>query len=229
MNLVNIQTTAIGGQQIHTVNARELHAFLEVGKDFSNWVNDRIGQYGFVENQDFVVFAKIGENRKGGRPAKEYAVTLDMAKELAMVERNDKGKQARRYFIEAEKALREAQTQQTLLVEVRAPQPVTSWEDLPIWGYQLSQLERQLGEVAGAILAPVRRKLEQDLRRELAQALAVEDLPQLKAAQVRDAEQWLANLRQLPVLVQLPNLQQATRLPAGSLPPQAKLLQRNAK
>ncbi len=91
------------GQKVQTVNARELHAFLGIGKDFSTWIKDRIEQYEFVESQDFEVFPDFGENSKGGRPTKEYAIILDMAKELAMVERNDKGKQARQYFIECER------------------------------------------------------------------------------------------------------------------------------
>lgn len=89
------------------VSARELHNFLGVGKDFSNWIKDRIKKYGFVENQDFEVFARFGENPNGGRPSTEYALSIDMAKELSMVENNERGKQARRYFIECEKRLRE--------------------------------------------------------------------------------------------------------------------------
>ena len=79
---------------INTVNARELHAFLEVGKDFSTWIKDRIEQFEFVENQDFIVFTNFGENPSGGRPSKDYHLTMDMAKELSMVERNEKGKQS---------------------------------------------------------------------------------------------------------------------------------------
>lgn len=100
MNLIQVNSSTINNEVKQTVNARELHQFLEVGKDFSNWIKDRIESFGFVENQDFVVFANSGEK---GRPAKEYALTLDMAKELSMVERNEKGKQARQYFIECEK------------------------------------------------------------------------------------------------------------------------------
>lgn len=95
------------------VNARELHAFLGVGKDFSSWIKERIFKYGFIENQDFEVFTQIGENLQGGRPAIEYALSLDMAKELSMVENNEKGRQARKYFIECEKAV----TKQSTLIE----------------------------------------------------------------------------------------------------------------
>lgn len=93
---------------IQVVSARELHQFLMIGKDFSNWIKDRIEKYEFVENQDFEVFAKNGENSKGGRPSIEYAITIDMAKELSMVENNEQGRMARKYFIECEKRLREA-------------------------------------------------------------------------------------------------------------------------
>ena len=106
--LIPVRQGNIGGSEIQTVNARELHGFLGVGKDFSTWINDRIVAFDFVENQDYVVIPEIGENRKGGRPSKEYHLTLDVAKELSMVERNEKGKEARKYFIECEKRLKKA-------------------------------------------------------------------------------------------------------------------------
>lgn len=88
------------------VNARDLHEFLESRKDFSSWIKDRIERYDLAENEDYVVFTEFGENSKGGRPKKEYALTLDAAKELSMVEGNEKGKQARKYFIACEKKLK---------------------------------------------------------------------------------------------------------------------------
>lgn len=101
--LIQVAERQIGDVAIQTVNARDLHAFLEVGKVFAAWIQERIEQYGFIEHHDFVVFSDSGNNPKGGRPAKEYAISLDMAKELAMVERNNKGEQARQYFIECER------------------------------------------------------------------------------------------------------------------------------
>ncbi len=86
-----------------TVNARDLHEFLESKQDFSNWITKRIDGYGFVADNDFTI---ILLKSNGGRPAKEYHVSLDMAKELSMVERNDKGKQARQYFIECERQVK---------------------------------------------------------------------------------------------------------------------------
>lgn len=84
------------------VNARDLHAFLESKRDFSNWIKDRIDKYDFIENQDYQVFNNFGENSKGGRPSIEYALSISMAKELSMIENNVRGKQARKYFINCE-------------------------------------------------------------------------------------------------------------------------------
>ncbi len=109
--LIAIRSQAIGGQQIQTVNARDLHAFLEVGKDFSTWIKDRIEQYEFLENQDFIVDSPISGNqagRGGDRRSRQYHLTLDMAKELSMVERNAKGKQARQYFLDCERRAKAA-------------------------------------------------------------------------------------------------------------------------
>ncbi|BBD20145.1 anti-repressor Ant [Lactobacillus phage T25] len=77
------------------VSGRELHDFLGVGKDFSNWFKD-MASYGFEEGKDFSPFSAKTPN--GGRPRIEYVMTLDMAKEVAMIQRTDRGKQARQYF-----------------------------------------------------------------------------------------------------------------------------------
>ena len=82
-------------------NAETLFKFLNSVTKFADWITRRITQYGFIENQDYIVKTTY----TGRRPRKEYFVTLDMAKELCMVENNDKGKEARRYFIKCEKEL----------------------------------------------------------------------------------------------------------------------------
>lgn len=106
------------GDTLQTVNARELHAFLENRKQFSDWIKDRITKYGFVENQDFTIASLSGvANTRGGHNRVDYHISLDMAKELAMLERSDKGRQARQYFIECEKRLKE-------VTAVQAPTPV---------------------------------------------------------------------------------------------------------
>jgi anti-repressor protein len=98
--IIKIQTNNDGKQ---TVNARDLHEFLENKDNFTSWINDRIKQYGFVKNIDFTSLQETTKKPTGGRPSKEYHITIDMAKELSMVERNEKGRQARKYFIECER------------------------------------------------------------------------------------------------------------------------------
>ncbi|EPT1746401.1 antA/AntB antirepressor family protein [Campylobacter coli] len=75
---------------------------------FADWIKNRISHYNFIENQDYIIEIVYTK----GRPRKEYYVTLDMAKELCMVENNEKGRQARRYFIECEKRLKNLEQEQ---------------------------------------------------------------------------------------------------------------------
>lgn len=102
MQLIEINNKTINNEIKETVDARELHSFLEVNTRFNDWINNRICDFGFIENQDFISFT---QNLVSGGKLKEYALTLGMAKELSMVERNGKGKQARQYFIECERRL----------------------------------------------------------------------------------------------------------------------------
>ncbi|HED7316007.1 TPA: antA/AntB antirepressor family protein [Campylobacter coli] len=90
------------GAEINSANAREIFQFLNSEQEYSNWIKNRISHYNFIENQDYIIEIVYTK----GRPRKEYYVTLDMAKELCMVENNEKGRQARRYFIECEKRLK---------------------------------------------------------------------------------------------------------------------------
>jgi len=101
--LIKVNHEKINDQHVKTVNARELHAFLEIGKDFSNWIKSRIKKYGFTEDQDFVCSPVLASSGRGGHNALDYHLSLDMAKEISMVERNAKGKEARQYFIECER------------------------------------------------------------------------------------------------------------------------------
>ncbi|ENY2651877.1 antA/AntB antirepressor family protein [Salmonella enterica] len=103
--LIPVFKGAINNESVLLCNARDLHKFLGVGKVFAAWITSRIAEYEFVENQDYISFFQKGKKPQGGRPTKDYHLTLDTAKELAMVERNDKGRQVRRYFIECEKRL----------------------------------------------------------------------------------------------------------------------------
>lgn len=84
-----------------TVFARDLHAFLEVDTRFNDWF-PRMCEYGFEEGKDFYSF--LSKTQNGGRPSRDAELTIDMAKEICMLQRNEKGKIARRYFVELEKA-----------------------------------------------------------------------------------------------------------------------------
>lgn len=90
------------GNERITLSARELHGFLGIGTEFAKWMQ-RMCEYGFSENQDYRVFVKNDDNSKGGRPSTDYEITLDMAKEIAMIQRSDKGKEVRQYFLELER------------------------------------------------------------------------------------------------------------------------------
>ncbi|WP_208436621.1 antA/AntB antirepressor family protein, partial [Bartonella tribocorum] len=107
-NPITITNNTINEESVQTVNARELHAFLEVGKHFSTWIKDRIKKYNLLENKDYLVLPNFGENLQGGRPSKDYALTLNVAKELSMIENNKKGREARLYFIECERRAKQA-------------------------------------------------------------------------------------------------------------------------
>ncbi len=82
-----------------TVSGRDLHNFLEVKTSYKDWF-PRMCDYGFKEGLDFCSF--LSEST-GGRPATDHQLTIDMAKELCMIQRTEKGKQARQYFIQLEK------------------------------------------------------------------------------------------------------------------------------
>lgn len=108
MELIKVNQT----EQGMTVDGRELHEFLGVGRDFSTWIKDKIEKYGFIKGMDFS--PKSGKTPDGGRPRIDYELSIDMAKELCMVENNEKGRQARKYFIECERRLKQIAIPRTL-------------------------------------------------------------------------------------------------------------------
>ena len=132
--LIPLQPQTINGNAVETVSARELHEFLESRQDFSTWIKNRIEKYEFVENQDYIMLHKKMELSKTGQMGVEYFVSVGMAKELSMVERNEKGKQARKYFIECEKQLEQAATQK--------PVPLTFAEALRAYADEVEAHEQ---------------------------------------------------------------------------------------
>ena len=100
--LITITKATINNEEVNAVNARDLHEKLETTTRFNDWISRRIDEYGFEEGKDF--YSKLSKSH--GRPSKEYFISLDMAKELAMVENNEQGRKIRQYFIEVEKNAR---------------------------------------------------------------------------------------------------------------------------
>lgn len=119
------------------VSGRDLHDFLEVGTPYDKWF-PRMCEYGFSEEIDFSTF--LSEST-GGRPRTDHALTLDMAKEISMIQRTEKGKQARQYFIEVEKAYKE---------QYRLPQ--TPEEKLALTMEVTTRINKRLGKVEEKII-----------------------------------------------------------------------------
>ena len=116
--IVPVISGHIGGRETNIVSAKALHKALGVGKDFSTWITDRISEYDFTIGHDYSVHKTISPNlgkspngaayskiKHSGRPGKDYLLSVGMAKELAMIERNDQGRAIRRYFIQCEEEL----------------------------------------------------------------------------------------------------------------------------
>ncbi len=116
-----------------TVSARDLHVALEVETPYRLWF-PRMCEYGFEEEKDFRTF--LSEST-GGRPAQDAEITLEMAKEICMLQRSEKGKQARQYFIQLEK-------------DWNSPEKVMS-RALQIANQQLKSLKAKIAEDAPAV------------------------------------------------------------------------------
>ncbi|EAL9680580.1 phage antirepressor Ant [Campylobacter coli] len=149
--------------------ARDLHFFIDAKRQFANWINERIENYDFIENQDYAIELVYTK----GRPRKEYYITLDMAKELCMVENNEKGRQARRYFIECEKRLKNIEAEQMQKLAFRQS-----------LGYK-SQLKQQKQKYENEIKA-LKYDLEHKKELSLKRKLSKEELLELRKILARD-------------------------------------------
>jgi anti-repressor protein len=101
---------------VQAVCGRELWKELNSKQEFSNWIKGRISKYGFLQGIDFLV----DKNINSAFSPIDYYISLDMAKELSMVENNEEGRRARKYFIEAEKQLRQVSTPQNYIQALQA-------------------------------------------------------------------------------------------------------------
>ena len=129
--LIPVTQGVIGGVTGLVVDARKLHAHLGSARGFSNWMAYKIKSFGFVGDVDYTpiknrnVFNSLGR----GRPEVEYTLTLDMAKELAMVEKNAQGRAVRRYFIDCERNLLKAAAAKPAPDVASAPIPAHTQAD----------------------------------------------------------------------------------------------------
>ena len=108
--IVPVISGQIGGREANIVSAKALHKVLGVGRDFTTWIKGRISQYGFVTSVDYVPVENLSSPVSGSAKYRQqiehdYLLSLDMAKEVAMVERNEQGRAVRRYFIQCEEEL----------------------------------------------------------------------------------------------------------------------------
>lgn len=146
---------------IQLVNARELHRKLKTGRDFSNWIKGRIKEYRFVENEDYFIenhrspILASQEIAKGGFNKIDYHITIDMAKELAMVEKNEMGRKIRRYFIEMEKVARQN------ILQLPAPKTINGVKCV---SYNFWLLQNGYSLTSGQVRARIKKYPEQFIK-----------------------------------------------------------------
>ena len=151
-NLIPVFNGLIQNQPVQLCNARELHAFVESKQEYATWIKNRINEYGFIQDEDYFIITE----RTNGRPRKEYHITLDMGKELGMVERNERGRQIRQYFIRCERTLKALQPPQQLAL----PEPEKKFT-FEFTEYELEQLvwlwcgHKQMNTLLGDMIKPL--------------------------------------------------------------------------
>lgn len=101
--LVPVGTSTIGGATVQTTSARDIYAFLEIGKDFSAWVKAQIARARLVENRDYTCSPSRVSSPSGAKHTIEYHLTLDAGKHVGMLSETEKGFEVREYFIECER------------------------------------------------------------------------------------------------------------------------------
>lgn len=147
MQLIKIAPRQIAQQSVPTVNARELHSFVQSKQKFADWIKARIEKFGFVEDQDFTVHKFMN----GRATVIDYHLTIDMAKELAMVENNDKGREVRRYFIECERRAQQMPAPMTAMDALADPEMMRGL--LLNYATNVIELRKQVAEQAPKVEA----------------------------------------------------------------------------
>jgi phage anti-repressor protein len=147
-----IKVTETNGRK--AVSARELHEFLGNKRQFADWIKQRINKYGLIDGIDYTRVSLISERGM----SIEYVLTLEASKELAMVEGNEKGKQARQYFIDCEKQLAE---KQTILSEVQLL--LMAMQQMTAINANVNEQKQELTEIKQQVKAlEASREIKQD-------------------------------------------------------------------
>ena len=209
-----IKITEKEGQQL--VDARELHEFLGNKRQFADWIKQRINQYGFIENEDFSI-SQICE--KGGRPRTDYIITVEMEKQLSMVENNEKGNQARRYFIQCEKKLREVvqdpykalspELQAIFKIDQKQQEIETKLnnleENMPLFNIDCEELQSKVKKIATKVLGgykspayldkSIRSKVYSDIQGQLRREFGLKSYKAIRRKELGQALNIVENYR----------------------------------
>lgn len=184
--LIPVFAGEIAGTQAQLVDARLLHGFMEVMTRFNDWIRTRIEEYGFVQDEDFLVTENsvTKSGRGGDRRSKNYHLSIGMAKELAMVERNDKGREVRRYFIECERRALAGVATQNGLKSLESPTLTAS--DQQTLSEIVDFRARDYGALTGKVKSEIWSRVHRKFR--------VAKYQQLPREQLSDAITYVMNM-----------------------------------
>lgn len=199
------------------VSGRDLHEFLEIGTQYTKWF-ERMKEYGFEENQDFLAISQKRLTAQGNKTTYiDHAVNLDMAKEISMIQRNEKGRQARKYFIAVEKKLKEVaadpykglsrELKAVLILDEKTQEIEEKVNDLesnmPLFNIECKELQalvRKTGiRVLGGYRTPayrdnsLRGKVYADIQGQLKRQFGVNRYEAIKRMQLETAKEILEN------------------------------------
>jgi len=188
--------TIIEQKGIQLVDARELHKRLKVQTPFNHWLNRRVSEYGFDENKDYFTENQLldkNDKKYPHRPRTEYFLTIDMAKEIAMVERTEVGKKIRNYFIEMEKIAQQSIIKMPPSLNVYGKEALPYIESLLLHGYSVNSgsYHRRIRKYPQHFYRTAQGKWY--INREFFEALL----------QLRNGYQQLTKVQGLPQVVQL--------------------------
>ena len=116
--LIKIEKRVIGAEETNSVNARELHEALEIKKDFTNWIKTQISRAGLRKDVDYIIVSQKVQAGNGVSTKKDYIITTDSSKHIAMMSQGQKAKEVRDYFIAVEKEFRTGATQNINIQEL---------------------------------------------------------------------------------------------------------------